>query len=108
LWGAWIDDILFLDGAPTTRWARNLRSNPYVAVHVGDGDAVVIIDGVADDVMTDEQLGERILEDWSAKYGRALPDPIGDGVFRVTPIVARAWSRETLDDGGAWDFPASG
>ena len=34
LWGVWIDDALYLDGAPTTRWARNLTGNPSVAVHV--------------------------------------------------------------------------
>ena len=26
LWGVWIDDALYLDGAPTTRWARNLTA----------------------------------------------------------------------------------
>lgn len=108
LWGVWIDDALYLDGAPTTRWARNLLSNPHVAVHVGDGNDVVIFDGVADDFMADRELGERIIGAWSTKYGRSMPDPIDDGVFRVRPLAARAWSRETLDDGSAWDFAEPG
>jgi hypothetical protein len=104
LWGVWIDDALYLDGAPKTRWARNLNANPSVAVHVGDGNEVVIVDGLADDFQADADLGSRIIDAWSTKYGRSMPDPIVDGVFRVRPRVARAWSRETLDDGSAFDF----
>ena len=104
LWGVWIDDALYLDGAPTTRWARNLVANPHVPVHVGDGNEVVIVDGLADDFTAGPELGDAIVAAWSTKYGRAMPDPVGDGVFRIRPRVARAWSRETLDDGSAWDF----
>lgn len=105
LWGVWVDDALYVDGAPTTRWARNLLARPEVAVHVGDGDEVVIVDGVADDFTAEPGLGGRIIEAWSTKYSHALPQPVADGVFRVRPRVARAWTRETFDDGTAWDFP---
>jgi len=105
LWGVWVDDALYLDGAPTTRWARNMHVRPKVAFHVGDGEQVVIVDGVADDYTADPALGGRIVDAWTGKYGSNLPEPATDGVFRVRPTVARAWSRETFRDGTAWDFP---
>jgi len=106
LWGVWIDDVLYLDGAPTTRWARNLAANPAATIHVGDGNEVVIVDGVVDDVTTEEGLGAQIVEAWSAKYAMAVPNPVGDGVLRLQPRVARAWSHESLHDGARFTFPA--
>jgi len=107
LWGVWVDEALYLDGAPTTRWARNMLARPEVAFHIGDGDQVVIVDGVADDFTAEPQLGRRIVDAWNGKYGSNLPEPVNDGVFRVRPKVARAWSRETFGDGTAWDFSGS-
>ena len=86
LWGVWIDDALYLDGAPTTRWARNLTGNPSVAVHVGDGNEVVIVDGLADD-QADADLGSGIID--AVVDGRSMPDPIDDGVFRETASCPR-------------------
>ena len=104
VWGVWIDGALYFDGIPTARWARNLAANPAVAVHLESGNDVVIVEGAAEDVVTDADVGGRIIEAWAAKYGRLLPEPATDGIFRLRPRTARAWSRFP-DDATRWQFP---
>jgi hypothetical protein len=104
LWGSWVDRMLYLDGPPTTRWARNFTAHPAVSVHLESGEDVVILEGVAEDVTTDVELGRRIVDDWMGKYGRLAPDPAGDGIWRIRPRSARAWSTDALDDGTGWTF----
>jgi general stress protein 26 len=104
LWGVWVDGALYFDGHPQTRWGRNLAANPNVSVHLESGSDVVILEGVAEDVTTDEALGTRITDAWTAKYGRLTPDPAGSGMFRMRPSVARGWSHESLNDGARWRF----
>jgi hypothetical protein len=50
IWGVWLDENFWFEGGLTTRWARNLATNPAVAmtVHVDDATAV-IVEGVASD-----------------------------------------------------------
>lgn len=104
LWGVWVDDALYFDGLPSTRWARNLAANPHVSVHLDNGDDVVILEGAVEDLSTDVELGTRIVEAWTAKYGRLEPDPAGSGILRLRPRSARAWSSESLEDGTRWSF----
>jgi hypothetical protein len=105
VWGVWLDDALYFDGLPSTRWARNLASNPAITVHLESAEDVVIVEGVVDDVALDAGLGDRIVEAWDTKYGRLLPDPSGSGMFRMRPRSARAWSDSSLTDGTRWRFP---
>ena len=105
LWGAWVDHLLYLDGPPTTRWAKNFIAHPVVTVHLESGDDVVILEGVAEDVTTDAALAKRVVDDWMRKYGRLPPEP-DDGVFRIRPRSVRAWSTEMLADGTGWTFDA--
>ena len=104
LWGVWVDGALYFDGHPRTRWARNIAANPAVCVHLESGEDVVILDGLAEDVTTDEALGQRIVAAWMAKYGKLPPDPAGSGLFRMRPRVGRGWSHESLNDGARWRF----
>lgn len=104
LWGVWVEGAFYCDGHPQTRWARNIATNPAVCVHLESGDDVVILEGLAEDVATDETLGQRIIAAWMAKYGRLAPDPMGSGMFRLRPRVARGWSHESLQDGARWQF----
>lgn len=104
LWGVWVEGALYGDGHPQTRWARNIAVNPAVCIHLESGDDVVILEGQAEDVTTDEALGQRIIAAWMAKYGRLAPDPAGSGMFRLRPKVARGWSHESLKDGARWQF----
>ncbi len=104
VWGVWVDEALYFDGLPTTRWARNLAVNPALSVHLDHGDDVVILEGVVEDLSTDPELGSRIVEAWDTKYRRLHPDPAGRGIFRLRPRTARAWSNELLEDGTRWRF----
>jgi general stress protein 26 len=104
LWGVWLDDALYFDGHPHTRWARNLANNSAICIHLESGDDVVILEGLAEDTTTDEELGQRIIAAWMAKYGRLHPDPAGSGLFRIRPQVGRGWSHESLKDGARWRF----
>jgi hypothetical protein len=103
VWGAWMDDAFYFDGIYTARWARNLAANPAISVHLESGADVVIVEGMGEDVVTDADVGARIVEAWAAKYGRLLPDPVGGGMYRVRPRAVRAWS-QFPDDATCWRF----
>ncbi len=47
LWGLWYKNRIHFDGNPKTGWLGNLLRTPQVAVHLPDGDKVVIIEGLA-------------------------------------------------------------
>lgn len=104
LWGTWVDGALYLDGHPQTTWARNLRANPAASIHLESGSDVVILECSVEDINTDEDLGTRIVAAWHDKYGKLDPDPVGSGIFRFRPDIARAWSESSLTDGTRWEF----
>lgn len=104
LWGVWIDGALYFDGVPTSRWARNLATNPEIEVHVEMDGKVVMVEGLAKDIQTGPELGARIVAAWDTKYGMGAPEPVKRGLFRMRPTAARAWS-ENLRDGTRWTFP---
>jgi hypothetical protein len=103
LWGVWIDDMLYFDGFSTARWARNAASNPAAAIHLESGTDVVIVDGRVDDVVPPATIAERLVDAWTRKYGRVVPDPAG-GIYRLRPRRARGWT-SFPDDVTAWTFP---
>jgi len=105
VWGVWVDGMLFVSGFPKARWARNLAANPAVAAHLESGDEVVIVEGVADDVVTDADLGARIVAAWNVKYGRLAPEPATDGICRIRPRTVRAWTDiEGFADATRWTW----
>ncbi|MDP9381112.1 MAG: pyridoxamine 5'-phosphate oxidase family protein [Chloroflexota bacterium] len=105
IWGVWVDEALYFDGIPTAQWARNMATNPHIAVHLESGDDVVIVEGEAEDVpsITDAHLATRIVKAWDAKYGRLHPSPATDGIFRLRPRTARAWT-QFPDYATTWRF----
>ncbi len=106
LWGVWVANALYFDGAPQTRWARNLTANPQATIHLESGDDVVIIEGIVEDIMSveNEELAAAIIAAWDRKYGRLHLDPRANGIWRLRPRTARAWSHATLHDGTRWRF----
>lgn len=102
LWGVWVDDALYFDGHPATRWARNLAANPAASVHLESGEDVVILEGAVEDLTTDADTAARIIAAWDSKYGRLHPSPAGSGILRLRPVAARAWSTSSLEDGTRW------
>ena len=106
LWGAWVDEKFYFQGAPTSRWARNLAANPSASFHLESGDNVIIVDGVVEHVVTDAAVAARLIDAWRVKYGKMEPRPAIDGLFRLRPRSARAWS-EGLQTAARWTFPGS-
>lgn len=102
LWGVWFEDALYFNGFAGARWARNLAANPAAAVHLEDGDDVVIVDGRVDDIVPPPPTGASVAAAWSRKYGLLAPEPT-DSIYRLTPHAARGWT-SFPDDVTRWSF----
>lgn len=96
IWGAWVDGRWYVEGGPT-RWQRNLRENPRMAIHVeSTSREVVIVEGTAVEIVAPaEGRAERIL----AGYGKYRPgyeaDPANwahGGLWELRPHTAFAWT----------------
>ena len=97
IWGAWVDGRWYVEGGPT-RWQRNLRENPQLAIHIEIGDEVVIVEGTATELVAPASpLADTILAGF-AKYKVAVDyeaDPANwssGGLWELRPVRAFAWS----------------
>ena len=97
-WGAFVDDVLYFETAPTTRGGRNLAQNPAVVVHLISGEQVVIIEGLARTAVPGAALFAKLQEAYKPKYDGYFP-PSADNLYAVEPIVVFAWDLA--------DFPGS-
>jgi len=95
VWGAFVDDDLFFETAPSTRKARNLARNSAVVVHTESGDEVVIVEGSAAQFRPSGANGRHVARAFAAKYEGYEPDPgewAAEGsLYRVLPSVVFAW-----------------
>jgi nitroimidazol reductase NimA-like FMN-containing flavoprotein (pyridoxamine 5'-phosphate oxidase superfamily) len=97
IWGAWVDDRWYVEGGPT-RWQRNLRANPWLAIEVESGSETVIVEGRASELVAPPtELATRIVSGY-AKY-REPEDYAADpanwaagGLWELVPDLAFAWS----------------
>jgi len=99
VWGAWLDNKLYFDGAPTTRRGRNISRNPHVTVHLESGNQVVILEGetVILNSAPEPALAERVAAAYTEKYGPMgySPGPDtwdGGGLFIFTPKIGLGWT----------------
>ena len=97
IWGAWVGCRWYVEGGPT-RWQRNLRENPQLAIHIEIGDEVVIVEGTASEhVAPARPLADAILAGY-AKYKAAEDyEASADhwtegGLWELRPVKAFAWS----------------
>lgn len=105
-WGVWVDEQFFYDGSPQTRHARNLAVNPNCALHLEDGIAVTILEGISTvpDPVTGE-LAERMSAEFIRKYENLGYAPGPDswsgegagGLHVFVPRTAIAWSQFPTD-----------
>jgi Pyridoxamine 5'-phosphate oxidase len=103
IWGTWVDGAVYFGGSPETRWARNLAANSRIVVHIESGDAVVMLEGVAEVVNPDPTTSKQIADQSQAKYGYR-PDS-ADGSYMVRPHKALAWQNSTFGTSATrWDF----
>ena len=109
IWGAWVDDRWYVEGGPTTRWQRNLRTNPAAAVHVERGSEVVIVEGDARELVAPAPaLARRILNGYdkyrsAASYEASAEHWREGGLWEIRPVVAFGWTTFP-DDMTRWRF----
>lgn len=105
-WGVWLDGRFWYDGSPRTKHARNLQIDPRCTLHLEEGAAATIVEGlsVASSPIS-VALGERLSVEFTRKYrnlGYApAPDAWSDGdaggMRVLTPAKAMAWSEFPTD-----------
>src|SRR5690606_35070518 len=67
LWGLWEDGALSFSVLRSTRIARNLDASPKAAIHLEDGEDVLIVDGTVEEVGLESMPA--LYEAWGRKYG---------------------------------------
>jgi nitroimidazol reductase NimA-like FMN-containing flavoprotein (pyridoxamine 5'-phosphate oxidase superfamily) len=95
IWGAWVDGRWYVEGGPT-RWQRNLRANPQLAVHVESATEIVIVEGSARELVAPpEAQATRILAGY-AKYRPGYEASASNwrtgGLWELEPRRAFAWT----------------
>jgi len=96
--GMWIDGGLYYGGSPATVHHRNITHNPLVAVHIGDGQEAIIVEGAVEIEKPTEEMAERLSEESFAKYpqyGRLGPSVYIEGVSVLRPRRVLAWTSFT-------------
>jgi nitroimidazol reductase NimA-like FMN-containing flavoprotein (pyridoxamine 5'-phosphate oxidase superfamily) len=96
IWGSWVDGRWYVEGGPT-RWQRNLRSNPQMAIHVETTNAeVVIVEGAATELVAPPaDLADRILSGYAKympQYEATAAHWAQGGLWELQPIKAFAWT----------------
>ena len=97
IWGSWIDGRWYVEGGPT-RWQRNLRENPQLAIKVEFGDEVVIVEGTARNWSRRPNRCRATILSGYAKYKAAgryeasASHWAQGGLWELTPVKAFAWS----------------
>jgi hypothetical protein len=101
IWGAWVDGRWYVEGGPT-RWQRNLRANPQMAIHVESpsGDVVIVEGAAAELVAPASPFAERILAGY-AKYRPGYEATADNwtqgGLWELRPVKAFAWAQFPKD-----------
>lgn len=96
IWGAWVNDRWYVEGGPT-RWKRNLKANPQIAINVEFGDEVVLVEGPAREIEgLDDSEAKAVLEGYakykSIGYEAEASNWTGGGLWELKPTKAFAWS----------------
>lgn len=102
IWGAWVDGRWYVEGGPT-RWQRNLRENPQMAIHIEAGKEIVIVEGTATELVAPAApLSDAILAGYekyksAADYEASADNWTNGGLWELRPRKAFAWSTFPAD-----------
>ena len=100
IWGVWVDGTLYAGGGPDVRWAKNLDADPRIAVHLEDGEKVVILEGRAQRTSGDDDAEvSGVKAAYKKKYRFDHPAPF----WRITPTLAFTWT-SFEKDATRWKF----
>lgn len=103
VWGIWLDNRFHFEGSPKTAWARNLFANPRIAVHLPDGDKVVILEGTAHTI-EDDEIDAAAWHLLDTTYQTKYQVTQGSPYWYVQPQKVLAWDGETLHTMTRWLF----
>jgi hypothetical protein len=105
--GTWADNALFVGGSQAAGWIRNLSHDGRVSVHLPDARGVIILEGVARQVVPDARLAERLASasrKYEALYGTTPASSyLGKPVWAIRPDRALGWERFP-SDATRWEF----
>ena len=104
-WYAWVDDTLYFEGSPRTRWARNLARDPRCAFGMQVDDRAVYGQAVVDVARALEpSVAAKIARQYRTKYGpdfdyRPPVKQYVDGpIFRARPTKIIAFDVRKFSD----------
>lgn len=110
IWFCWLDGHLYFITARSTQNARNLATQPWAVVHVGDGDDVLFVEGETRKV-TDESEQARVDDPYRAKYvdpvsgaTASIFDNPEDDLYRLDPARVVTWMYGTVAGWTEWRF----
>jgi PPOX class probable F420-dependent enzyme len=97
LWFWWDGESAYFITSVRTQKHRNLEHGAAVALHLGDGDDAIILEGVAEQTTDPDEL-DRLDRGYRAKYvdpytgaEASIHDNPEDRIYRVTPIMIMGW-----------------
>lgn len=109
VWFTWDGSTLYFATHDSSQKAKNLAREPWVIIHAGDGDDVIILEGKAELVTAQAEL-DRVDRERGEKYvdpGSGSRDTIrgaGAVVFRLAQWHAMAWMYGNMGDRTDWWF----
>ena len=107
VWGAVLDDVLYLYSERSTVKACNVARDPRVVIHLPDPEDCLIVHGTLEDLGDPRELPAVVAaldEAYPAADDRAyLPsaDPSFDVIWALRPQRARSWRLADWDDSQA-------
>ena len=90
--GNWIRGALYFGGDPSTRWRRNLATNPKASVTLENAESPVILEGHVEAVMPGKELAGLLAQSAQAKYGWGSVEWFRQETCVFRPRQAMAWS----------------
>ena len=97
-WAVYMDGLIYYDGSPETRHARNIIENPHVSLHLESGDQAIILEGTSRPAgKPSAELAQQLAAAYRAKYTQHGYSPKPDqwdegGLYVFTPRQCLAWT----------------
>jgi PPOX class probable F420-dependent enzyme len=111
VWYVWDGKSVYFITQRSTQKAKNLARQPWIVVHLGDGDDAIILEGTAE-MVGDQAEQERINALYMEKYvdphsgAKATIFNPGDDLYRVRVRHAMTWEYGTIGTRTDWTFAA--
>ncbi len=102
VWGIWHRGAFYFSTDPQSRKGIHLAVTNAIVVHLESGDDVVILEGIAERLSTEESIDE-LDASYFQKYGFHLQ---GNSTYRVEPLKVFAWVEADFPSSATrWRFP---